>query len=110
MKLSETMLNFLGYMHEQEVIGRTTVNDRICVGLASFLGIRTAVLNGLIEEASFNSYRLTDFGRQVGAIGRSMRSDTRPGEKIAREAFVKRGQEVINIASRSGIPTKDEIR
>ena len=96
MKLSQNMLNFLGYMLEYEERFDLPLDTQTATALAYPFGIQSATFNGLITESGRRSFALTEFGRQVGAIGHAMRRDTRPNEQDARQTFVKRGQEIID--------------
>jgi len=98
MKLSQNMLNFLGYMIEQEEGFGLPVDTRTATALAYPFGIQSATFNDLITESGRRGFVLTEFGRQVAAIGRDMRRDTRPNDLADRQDFVKRGQEIIDNA------------
>lgn len=91
MKLSDNMLNFLGYLAEKPSGWCST---KMAIGLAYPFGVKAAVKNGLIEPsiftlertnfdlpplpgfpygASCEGYRLTERGRTVGEQMRGRR-------------------------------------
>ena len=92
MKLSYTMLNFLGYMAEWEGY----CEKREPEAMLSHFGAVAAVKNGLIREGTlevqgvddpkahalgfgfattYHGWRLTELGEKLAAIGRLMRQD-----------------------------------
>jgi hypothetical protein len=102
MKLSENMLNFLGYAVEEKGF----VSKDMAVGLAYPFGVASAVKNGLIEPHSYTweghfaspipgvpsrgsveGYQLTERGRALGEIGKRMRDRDRPGGPVTREEW-----------------------
>jgi hypothetical protein len=77
LKLSENMLNFLGYLFEGDEVNS---HEHWCpawdaVALAYPFGIASAVENKLIEEFIWDGpgYRLTDRGKAIGKLGEDMR-------------------------------------
>lgn len=96
MKLSENMLNFLGYAVEQGGF----VTRREAVGLAYTLGITSALNNGLIEASTTRfGYVLTERGRELGEIGVRLRSkETASDDKgcqIDRQTYEQRKADLV---------------
>lgn len=120
MKLSENMLNFLGYTYETCEDGIDFIEAGFAVGLAYPLGIKSALDNGLIVQAShtlkfpekgepilpgcpygrtFSGYRLTPLGVEIGRYGNLMRSKAKTQDQ--RSGYVKAAQYVLDARQRS---------
>lgn len=79
MKLSQNMLNFLGYLSEKD---NKWCDYKMANGLAYELGIKAALKNGLIIEKS-HGYVLTQLGKEIGAIGKRMRQEGKDSVYVA---------------------------
>lgn len=112
MKLSQTMLNFLGYMASDSL---GWCSYEMGVGLAYSLGIKAALKNKLIEESAYTielpkdpskflpgcpygrtteGFMLTDLGRELAAIGVEMRNARRRWGECP--DFVARAQALLD--------------
>lgn len=96
MKLSANMLNFLGYLADDQAMLGHWVERRDAIALAYPFGIASALKNGLIVEADYtipfpkegrdwlpgcpyglteSGFKLTDLGKRLGAVGARMRAE-----------------------------------
>ena len=79
MKLSQTMLNALGYIYDRE---GPPLEKRIFIGMVTNLGFNAALKNNLIRTKAyeyignpcFEVVELTKKGKKVGAIGSKVRA------------------------------------
>jgi hypothetical protein len=91
MKLSENMMNFLGYLAENPPHWCDTP---MAIGLAYPFGVKSAVNNGLIEPRNAG-FGLTELGKEIGSIGVEMRW-VRPRIPGFHVPFVLEAQAVLN--------------
>jgi hypothetical protein len=114
MKLSHTMLNFLGYIHANQDgycskdepkaflthLGAIAAlkNGLLVVGTLELEGVNDPVANalGLGLKCTLHGYRLTELGREVGEIGARMRRDrTACRGTVKAGEYISEGQRVI---------------
>lgn len=75
MKLSQNMLNFLGYMHENSERWKDYGCERSeAIALAYPFGVASAIKNGLITEVWSDHFFLTKKGEVIGKLGAAMRN------------------------------------
>lgn len=110
MKLSHNMLNFLGWAYEQN----NFLSYDMCMGLATYLGLKAALKNGLLEGAThtltvgsrgpipgvpyghtYKGFKLTEKGRTLGEIGAEMRKACCGYADTNTDSFVMLGRRIL---------------